>query len=86
MKTAWMWDAEHQIYGREIYGLNIDLEQSELHWFQGNTCSMCGDDHGYLIQTISEFRSFGPPPNIGTPPADVTKGLNDAIQKITGNS
>ncbi len=30
MKTAWMWDAEHQIQVREIYGLNIDFESMRV--------------------------------------------------------
>ncbi len=82
MKTAWMWDAEHQIHGREIYGLDIDLKEGELHWYQGDTGSLCGDDDGYIKQKISEFQRFGPPPSIGKPPVDVTEGVNRAIKML----
>ncbi len=80
MKTAWMWDSEHQIHGSEIYGLNLDLEQGELLWYRGDTGSLCGDDDGYIKQKISEFQRFGPPPSIAKPPVDVTTGINQAIQ------
>ena len=80
MKTAWMWGSEHQIHGHEIYGLNMDLEQGELLWYRGDTGSLCGDDDGYIKQKISEFQRFGPPPSIAKPPADVTTGMNQAMQ------
>ena len=80
MKTAWIWDAEHHIYGREKYGLDIDLEHGELHWYRGDSGSLCGDDDGFIKQKISKFKRFGPPPSIDKPPVDVTKGVNQAIQ------
>ncbi len=82
MGTAWMWDVEHQVYGREIFGLNIDTKKGTLHWYQGDPGSLCGDDDGYLEQSIREFQRSGVPPSIGELPEDVAKDLNQTIQML----
>lgn len=70
-KTAWIWDAEHHIYGREIYGLDIDPKQGEFHWHHGDTGSLRGDDDGFMKQTVSEFQCLGPPQSFGELPVSI---------------
>ena len=70
IRTAWMWEAEGQVWG-------LLLEGCTLEWMDSIGCA-CGTS--FATQTAADYRANGP--RYGRPPDDVLAEIDDALKAL----